>query len=121
MFGAESRTPSDQSRVAPEESVHVTEAKYDWYLPLQAVEPEYLLPENEQNRLHDYHIEARNAAHVRRQQEKFAAMNDVILTVDTERAFSADHQHQYPLRHHSIRMHIIAAKLTDILHANLLV
>ena len=62
MFGAESRTPSDQSRVAPEESVHVTEAKYDWYLPLQAVEPEYLLPENEQNRLHDYHIEARNAA-----------------------------------------------------------
>ena len=61
MFGAESRTPSDQSRVAPEESVHVTEAKYDWYLPLQAVEPEYLLPENEQNRLHDYHIEARNA------------------------------------------------------------
>ena len=62
MFGAESRTPSDQSRVAPEESVHVTEAKYDWYLPLQAVEPEYLLPENEQNRLHDYPIEARNAA-----------------------------------------------------------
>ena len=60
MFGAESRTPSDQSRVAPEESVHVTEAKYDWYLPLQAVEPEYLLPENEQNRLHDYHIEARD-------------------------------------------------------------
>lgn len=31
MFGAESRTPSDQNRVAPEESVHVTEAKYDWY------------------------------------------------------------------------------------------
>ena len=56
MFGAESRTPSDQSRAAPEESVHV------WYLPLQAVESEYLLPENEQNRLHDYHIEARNAA-----------------------------------------------------------
>ncbi len=48
MFGAESRTPSDQSGAAPEESVHVTEAKYDWYLPLQAVEPEYLLPENEQ-------------------------------------------------------------------------
>ena len=59
--------------------------------------------------------------HVRRQQEKFTAMNDVILTVDTKRAFSADHQHQYPLRHHSIRMHIIAAKLIDILHANLLV
>lgn len=120
MFGAESRTPSDQSRVAPEESVHVTEAKYDWYLPLQAVEPEYLLPENEQNRLHDYHIEARNAAR-KEATGKFAAMNDVILTVNTERAFSADHQHQYPLRHHSIRMHIIAAKLIDILHANLLV
>lgn len=120
MFGAESRTPSDQSRAAPEESVHVTEAKYDWYLPLQAVESEYLLPENEQNRRMIIILKSA-MLHVRRQQEKFAAMNDVILTVDTERAFSADHQHQYPLRHHSIRMHIIAAKLIVILHANLLV
>lgn len=44
--------------------------------------------------------------HMRRQQEKFPAVDRMVLPVDAEGPRPADHQHQDPLGHHPVRVHV---------------
>ena len=53
------------------------------------------------------------------QQEKFAAVDHMVLPIDAEGPCPADHQHQNPLGHHPVRVYVPAAEFVHDFHMNL--
>lgn len=57
--------------------------------------------------------------HIGRQQEKFAAVDHMVLPIDAEGPCPADHQHQNPLGHHPVRVYVPAAEFVHDFHMDL--